>query len=381
MWQNGHSNNKEGVTAEGRDTVDEKLKKQQEFLIKFGYWAVFGTMTFLLVKFVGPVLLPFLVGALVAWLLCKPVDFLTEKVHLKRKLAAFLVVVFFYAGIAWLLYLAGTRLSGLVQKIFDELTEFLSGTLFPMLENFFGWLERIGGAHTQRNVGVETEIVSAESLEKAGKMLSGISGKAIDGVSNLAAGIPRILMKIVLAVIMTMFVELEFCDIRTFLRKQIPEKWRMAVKEARSSCMSTLGNCILSYGMILALTFVELTVGFLILGIDGAFVIAFVIAVLDILPVLGTGSVLLPWGIIACTTGNLKMGTGILILYAVITAVRNVVEPKLVGKQMGLSPVVMLPCMIAGLRFFGIIGMLGLPFAVAVLNSLNERDIIHLWKK
>ena len=83
--------------------------------------------------------------------------------------------------------------------------------------------------------------------------------------------------------------------------------------------------------------------GLLLLRVEGAVVIVgFVVAILDILPVLGTGMVLLPWAVIAASSGNLSLGIGLVALYVVVTVVRNIAEPHLVGRQMGLSPVVTL---------------------------------------
>lgn len=113
----------------------------------------------------------------------------------------------------------------------------------------------------------------------------------------------------------------------------------------------TMGKCILSYCLIFGITFAELTAGLFLLGIKNAFAIAFIIAVLDILPVLGTGTVLIPWAVLAFASGRISTGVGVFGLYLVITVVRNLIEPKLVGKQMGLSPVIMLPCMLIGLKF------------------------------
>lgn len=348
---------------------EEKIKQQKNFLIKVAYWSVWGIGVFLLIKLVGAVLLPFLFAFLVAWGLCTPVDFVANRMHVKRKLAATVLVLLFYAGVGLLLYILGSRIVTLVQDIFNELSAFFSGTLFPMLEQFFAWTDSMFTGKGSKQPGVED---SAVVMERAGRVLSGISGKAIEGVSGVAACIPGLFMKIVIAVIATVFMELEFHDIKLFLENQIPEKWKKAVLEGKSYCMGTMGKCIASYGAILGLTFVELAAGFLILGIDGAIVIAALIACMDILPVLGTGTVLIPWSVIAFTTGNIKMGAGILILYLLITVVRNIVEPKLVGKQMGLSPVVMLPCMLVGLKLFGIVGLIVVPFAVALWKNVID---------
>ena len=95
---------------------------------------------------------------------------------------------------------------------------------------------------------------------------------------------------------------------------------------------------------------------------------------------IGTGTVLIPWSVLAFAGGNLKIGIGILALYLVITIVRNIVEPKLVGRQMGLSPVVMLPCMLVGLKMFGIVGLFVIPFGVAFIKSLNDAGVIHIFR-
>lgn len=395
--ENGYSNNikyfveknvfslgqKRDVGKE-RACVDdrEQLERQKRILIKFAYWGMWGTVVFFLVKYIGPVLFPFFVAFLVAWMLSKPIDVVAEKTHLKRKLVAVFAVILFFACIGAFFCFVGNRLAGFVQSISAVLTAFLSDSIFPMLETFFVWIEQIcsGSAANTNIVSATGDTESAEVLAQAGKVLSGVSEKAIDGVSNVAACIPEIFMKIVIAVIATVFIELEFHDISKFLRNQIPEKWRKTVTEAKTYFMETFGKCIFSYGMIFVLTYVELVLGFLVLGIDGAFVIALVIALLDILPVLGTGTVLLPWSVLAAFAGNIKISIGIFLLYLVITVIRNIAEPKLVGRQMGLSPVVMLPCMLVGLKLFGIIGMFGLPLAVAFFKDLNDRGILHILK-
>lgn len=350
---------------------EEKLRRQKSFLVKVAYWAVWGTAGILLVKFVGPVLLPFIAAFLVAWILAFPVEYVAERTHIKRNVVAVAAVVLFYALVGVLLYLLCNRLVCMVQDMFGEITIFLSDVIFPMVQNFSAWLERIMDGAAQAE--------STRAVERAGKMMSGMSGTVIDGVSGFATRVPGAFMNVMLAVIATVFMELEFPEIMGFLRRQVPEEWQKTASGIREHAMETVGKCLVSYVLILGMTFAELAVGFLLLGIKGAFAIAFVIAALDILPVLGTGTVLLPWTVIAFASGNVKMGVGVLVLYLVITVVRNITEPKLVGRQIGLTPVVMLPCMILGLRFFGIIGLFGVPFGVAFLKGLNDRGVIHIF--
>ena len=128
------------------------------------------------------------------------------------------------------------------------------------------------------------------------------------------------------------------------------------------------------------ITFTELCIGLTILRVDNAPVIAGIIAVIDIMPVLGTGGVVIPWTLISLVTGDFFRAIGLIIMYVIILVVRNIIEPKIVGSQVGLHPVITLASMFIGLHFFGIIGMFGFPVALSVIKNLNDKKIIHIFK-
>ena len=360
-------------------SMDERLKRQREFLVKFAYWAVWGSAAVVLLKYVGPVVLPFVIAFLVAWALSGPVAFVAERMHVNRKLSAVLIVALFYALLVLLLYLLGSRIVQLIRDVYVDVTRFISGTMVPMMRDFSRWTEELAGDLLTE--GGKTRAAGGASVETAqvGKMVANVSERVLTEVSGVAAYVPGVCVKVLLTVIATVFMELDFLNIVKFLRRQLPARWQKTASDVKAYVLGTIGKCARSYLLILIMTFVELSVGFLLLRIDGAFAVAAIIAVLDILPVLGTGTVLIPWTILALASGNMGMGLGVLGLYVVIIVVRNIVEPHLVGRQMGLSPVVMLPCMIVGLHFFGIVGLFGLPFAVSFLKNLDDRGVIHIF--
>ena len=150
--------------------------------------------------------------------------------------------------------------------------------------------------------------------------------------------------------------------------------------EVFRNARTMVGRILRVYLLLMCITFVELFIGFKILRVDMAFFYAFLTAIVDILPVLGTGTVLIPWGIIACILGNMGMGVGILILYVIITAVRQFLEPKIIGQQVGLHPIVTLICIFAGGKFMGILGIFLFPIMATVLKKMNDEGTIHLWK-
>lgn len=359
---------------------EEKIRRQREFLTGVAYWGVWIAGAVLFLKLLGSVLFPFAIAFLVAVLLAKPVDFIAEKCCLKRNIAAVGIVLFVYALAGVLCYLLGARIIALAYDSLLGAASFLTDTMLPALENIVGRLE---GAFSGTD-GETAELFGRETtglLQRAGKVLDGVNDGLMQKLSEVAMGIPGVCLKVLFTVIATVFMELEYHTMMAFLARQFPDGRRKIMADCKKNALQMFGKCVFSYGIILTLTFVELFAGLLLLQVDGALVIAFVIAVLDILPVLGTGTVLVPWGVIAVIVGDIRMGVGILVLYAVITVIRNVVEPKLVGKQIGLSPVVTLPCMFAGLKFFGIPGMIGAPLAAALLKNLNDQGVIHIFQK
>ena len=130
--------------------------------------------------------------------------------------------------------------------------------------------------------------------------------------------------------------------------------------------MGSVFKLIKGYAILMLMTFLELLAGFLILRVKYALLLSLLIAVVDILPVLGTGTVLIPWGIAGLILKNTALGIGILVLYAVITVIRNFAEPKIIGKQIGINPLFTLLSMFIGIKLLGFAGVIIFPTALIV---------------
>ena len=140
-----------------------------------------------------------------------------------------------------------------------------------------------------------------------------------------------------------------------------------------------------AYGLIMFITFCENFLGLTILNLIGVadnsyvFVISIGIAVFDILPVAGSGGILIPWALVSLVTGNIGQCIGLLILYAVITVIRQYIEPKIVGNSLGVHPLVTLAGLYFGLKLFGFMGMFIVPICVMTLKAFNDAGRIHLY--
>jgi sporulation integral membrane protein YtvI len=228
------------------------------------------------------------------------------------------------------------------------------------LGNAFAWIVEMAG----------TDSIDRH-LESLGDEFSSLM---ISKLSVFAASLPGVFVKAMITVIATVIMEVEIEDITGFARRVIPESNLRLIKSGGAAVAAMLKGCAGAYVILFMMTYAELAAGLCLLRIEGAFAIALVIAILDILPVLGTGTVLVPWGVVAFATGRVGIGAGVIALYLVISIVRNIVEPKLVGRQIGLSPAVTLPCMLVGFKLLGFAGMIGFPLAVSLIINISNTN-------
>ena len=356
-----------------------KLKKQKEFLIKFCYFGVIIASVILIIKFLGPILTPFIIAFLIAAILNAPIKLFCEKLHLGRGPVSILFVLLFYTVASFIVIMVGAKLVVILQDLFASLPYFFATNLEPFIRDTFSQIEKLF-LSLDPNLISALEESSSTLLNALGDFVSKLSATVVSYASGFATAIPGIFVKTIITIIVTFFMTIDFEKITGFIKRQLPESASNSIGEVKKYITTTLFKCVLSYILILSMTFAEIAIGLSIIGIPNAVIIAMIIAVFDILPVLGTGGIMIPWAIILFAYGNYKIGFGIALLYIIVTVVRNIVEPKLVGQQVGLHPVVTLISMFVGLHFLGFIGLLGLPITISVLKNLNDKGIIRIFK-
>ncbi len=199
-----------------------------------------------------------------------------------------------------------------------------------------------------------------------------ISGSLISFVGTAASFLPNALFSFAVIIIATYYFAIDRVKINCFFLSLFPKKLRPKLKAARDTLAESVGRYLRAYGILFLITFLELLVAFWILKINYSFVLALTVSLVDVLPVLGTGTVLIPWGAIALISGNYRLGIGVLITYAVMIVIRQVIEPKIVGKFIGLSPLAALASMYIGLKLVGIVGIFVFPLAAILIKRILE---------
>ncbi len=179
-----------------------------------------------------------------------------------------------------------------------------------------------------------------------------------------------LLLAAVFTIVISMLTAANYHQVGRFLRSLMPRSDRMDCLQ--EFLRETVWQYLRAYTIIMAITFVQLAIGLWLLRFDYVLPVAAVITLLDLLPLIGSGTVLVPWGIVLLAGGDAAGGAGLLLLFGIIAVVRNIVEPKVVGAQIGLHPIATITAMYAGLQIAGVAGMFAAPVFILLARRLRE---------
>ncbi len=336
----------------------------------------------LLVIFLLPRLLaffaPFVVGLVIAWMAGPPVKFFEEKMKIKRRAGSAFVIIAVIALIVFALYGLGSILikEGVgfaqsfpemwegIQKDFNEIGERLNKVYLSLPEAV---RDRLDGSLT--------------ALENsAGDFLGKISNPTLTAVGNFAKYLPTLLIGVIMALLSAYFFVADRKNVNEWCTKHVPKVIQDRYELIRQSLVRAVGGYVKAQLKIEIWVYFVLVIGLWILKVRYVLLIAVGIAFLDFLPVFGTGTVMVPWAIIKIMGGDLKMGIGILITWGLGQLLRQIIQPKIVGDSIGLSPLPTLFLLYLGYQFGGVFGMIvAIPVGL-ILFSLYEGGVFDTTK-
>ncbi|MBQ8279459.1 MAG: sporulation integral membrane protein YtvI [Roseburia sp.] len=350
------------------------MEKKKKFIVNIVYYSIIAVLVLLACKYVVPAMLPFIAGFIIASILHAPVSKLAGKNEKLKHLLSIVFCVAFYIIISLLITYAGVKLVSSISKMVIGAPAFYQNEIVPALEILAEEFEAlILSWNLPMNINIDA--MFEEHVGNLGEYISTFSVNAVKFISGGIVLIPGTIVKIILMIVSSFFFVVDYDMIMNFFIGCIPESKKGKFENLRWYVKNTLLVYIRSYSLLFFLTFVELTIGFSIMRIPYAPVIALIVAIFDILPVLGTGGILLPWAIILFILENIPLGIGMIVLYLAITIIRNTIEPKIVGAQIGLHPLATLISMIVGLELFGFAGMIGFPVSLAVLTNMKQKGM------
>lgn len=350
------------------------VERRRDFIINIIYFAIILAIVGVVFKFTTSYLMPFVVGFLIAFVLKPIISRLTRRFG-NQKWSSLLVILIFYIIVASLFFWAMVGLIAGVQSLATQIPSFYQSTFVPALQSVKEWVE-VSITNLAPDVQEIIHSIGTSLIQSIDGIAKSLSSGMINFITGLVASVPRILLSTLIAIISSFFFTLDYESILNGIAQYIPEKALELMKDIKHGFVTVLGKYAKAYAKLMSLTFVELTIAFFILGIPNPMVVAVMVAVVDILPVLGTGTIMIPWFVIEFITGNSGLGTGLLITYLIITVIRNILEPKIVGDQIGLHPLMTLILIYVGVKLFGFVGLFGLPISATILKTLHDEGKI-----
>lgn len=324
--------------------------------------------TFLAVRYLLPLFLPFLLGAALAFAAEPMVHFFCSRLHVRRGMAAAI-------GVSLAFLLLALSVLFLCALVIRELSR-LSGIL-PEVENtvrngmsaLSAWLL---GLARRAPEGIQSLLTQSVNSFFSGS--SRLLDSAMDFLLQLASGIlsqvPDRALGLATAIISSFMISAKLPRIRSFLRERIPLDKLQPLLDGIQNLKTAVFAWLRAQIKLSAITFTVTTAGLFLLRVHYAPLWALAVALVDAFPILGSGTVLIPWSLVSFLQGDTGRAFGLLGVYAAAVVLRSVLEPRLVGKQLGLDPLVTLMALYAGYKLFGILGMLFAPLLAVTVTQL-----------
>ena len=300
--------------------------------------------------------------------------FLEKKLKFSQKIATIVSIVLFLVIFLGFISLSALRLSGEIYKLSINLNKYskeaqsLWNTAIDKIYSLLGYFPEGFDEQVKNSINGFIRIGTSKL------------GSFINSLINFITSIPTIILYICITILSTFFISLDKNKIMAFLEQQFPKSWIKKVYNIKREMFNVLGSYIRAQIILMTICFFELLISFNILSflkfnLQYPLIFSIVICIIDALPILGAGAVLLPWSLISFVTGDINLGLALLVIYFLVLSVRQMLEPKLISQNLGVHPLVTLISMYSGFKFFGVIGFLIGPVVMIILKNVFSREL------
>ncbi len=323
------------------------------------------------------IVLPFVIAYLIARIIDPAVRFFNEKIKIPRKIASVFMILITAVILGGIITFVGTNLVKEIKALIYQRNEIISWLQDTWLSIAGFMQDKFGDSfNIFINENINFSKISSYVLEYAKPILQ--------GTVSFAVSLPSVLLFIVVTVMSTYFISSDRELVSRTIYRSLPKKLRAYFLNMNKELAQTLLAYLRAQLIMLCITFAELTIGFTLMGggiADYAIILAIAIALIDVLPVFGTGAVLIPWSVYMLITGNYKLAVCLILLYVVCLVVRQLVEPRIVSRQIGIHPLITLFAMYVGAKLIGVFGLiLGPILAVIIKKTADAGVFADLWR-
>ncbi len=323
---------------------------------------------------------PFLFSLVLAWLLNPAVRWLQRKTNGSRKVISMILVILVFAVIGGILFGLGWVAVDQVRSLFDNrqslLDELLNG-LLTVVNSFQRWLAGLGGVVPDQVLTSSKDLINTvvgwmQELDFSG-WLTEMAGQA----PSMAANVSGFAVALVVFIMASYFITGDYPRLRFELTDRVPMMARDFCRSVKDIFMSAFGGYVKSQLILSAGVFIILTIGFLLMRQPYGLLLAFGLSVLDFIPIIGAGTVMVPWAVIDMILAQYGEAAALMAVWGVIVLFRRFAEPKILGDQTGLSPILSLVGIYVGMKVGGVLGMVVGPLLLLVCINLAKLGIFR----
>ena len=319
-------------------------------------------------KYLFPVVAPFAIGTVIALLAEPLVRFSAEKLKLPRGVGTGIGVTVTLVFLTGILSVVGAVVVRQIGHLSGKMPDFgeaaNEGILY--LQDF------LVGITQQAPESIQPMLTGSvlRLFDDGSAVIDEVTKRIPSALTKILSWVPKGAMSIGTALLSAFLISARLPLLKKTLREKIPQSWQEHYLPNVKKAGKAVSGWLKAQLRLSSITYMIVAVGFLFLRISNGFLWALVVAVVDAVPILGTGTVLIPWGIVCLLQKEYIQGVGLLALYGAAVLTRTILEPRLVGRQLGLDPLFTLFALYIGYRFWGILGLIFAPILATVAKNI-----------
>ena len=347
-------------------------------VIDMNYWSkVFKNIIIVLLTIVGIYLafklavfyMPFLIAFILSLVIEPIIKLIMKKTKLKRKTSAIIVFGLAFAIIIGLIVWGTTTIITEASKLLENLNIYFDKAV-EFVENIISKIDI-----TKLNIPEDVISTIQTSAMEFVEVIINFVKQWLTSILSFLTSIPTIGIYTAITFLALYFICVDRIYMLDQLEHHFPQQWVRTLGTHLRKLVKTLGGYLKAELILVLISFIISLIGLYIFNIVGLnvpypLIAALLIGFIDLLPIFGSGFVMLPWAIISAFTGDITLGVSILILWAIMSIVRQFVEPKIVSGQIGIHPIFTLIAMYTGYKFIGILGMVIGPIVLIIIKNV-----------
>lgn len=344
----------------------ENIKKMTEFLIFSAYYILIASIFFLILKYLLPFFAPFLFGFLVAFLLRPISKTISKKTKINKKVCGIIIVFLSFFLITAAFWWLGAKIVDVLKTLTNSSEEIYT-TYFLPIKDFFdnnipNFFEK-----TFPNLKDEADKILEVLSYGLNEFITSSSKHILNGVAKFGKSIPNFLVDFIFSIISAIYFSFDYEKVTDFVTKIFPEKTKKFLFKTKGFTFKTIIKYFKSYFFLMLICFFLLSISFFIIKIKNPIGIAAIVSFFDVIPIIGSGIIIIPWALALLAKQNFSMAIGLLISFFSINLLRSFLEPKILGAGLGIHPIATLISIYVGGKFFGFLGVFIAPILTPIL--------------